>query len=170
MTRARFLVVLVAVALVAGAALARNGIDFGTTKITSLSSGDRLKSDGQRQRVDGLARRRLGSGFGSGPEADLRLLQRLFDERVVARDQLFELQAMGVVLGDVMVEKLRLRWVSIDDDAGHSRALRFRETEHLFFPVTMISKRAKLGDPVNVQALFDKTAEHVAVLERRPRY
>jgi len=170
MTRARLLMVLVATALAAGAALASDGIDFGTTEIASLTTGDRIKSDSQRQRVDGLARRRLGSGFGTGPEADLRLLQRLFDERVVARDQLFELQAMGVVLGDVMVKKLRLRWVAIDDDIGHSRALRFRETDQLFFPITMLSKRAKLGDPIDIQALFDKTAEQVAVLERRSRY
>ena len=57
--------------------------------------------------------------------------------------------------------------VSVDDDVGHSRALRFRESDQLFFPITMISKRAKFGDPIDVRALFDKTAKHVAALERR---
>lgn len=153
--------------LLVGATLASADVKFGTTKITPLGTGDLTKSDGQRQLVDGLARRHLGSGFGTSPEADLRLLQRLIDERVISREQTFEQQAMGVVLGDAMAKKLRLRWVAIDDDAGHSRALRFRQSDELFFPITMISKRARFGDPIDVQALFDETAARVAVLERR---
>lgn len=167
MIRARTTASLAAVVLLASLAVATADVKFGTTKIAPPSSGDLLKSDGQRKLIDGIARRSFGSGFGGGPDADLRLLQRLVDKRVVRLDQFFELQAMGVVLGDIMVDQLRLRWVSVDDDVGHSRALRFRESDQLFFPITMISKRAKFGDPIDVRALFDKTAKHVAALERR---
>ena len=63
-----------------------------------------------------------------------------------------------------MVRELGLQWVAVDDDFGHSRALRFESTDNLFFPVTMIWKRAKLGDPVDVETLFRSTADHVAKL------
>jgi len=138
-------------------------------KIAALSSGDELKSQRQRSLIADIARRELGASFGVSPEGDIRLLQRLLDEREVRPDQVFEQQAMGVVLGDAMVAGLRLRWVAVDDQYGHSRALRFRDTEHLFFPVTMISKRVRLGDPVDVAALYRDIQRRVEVLEAQTR-
>jgi len=71
------------------------------------------------------------------------------------------------VLGDVLARHPDLAWVVVDDDYGHSRALRFRTTVHLFFPVTMISKRVRLGDPVDVRALHDQVLAGVAKLQKR---
>jgi hypothetical protein len=137
--------------------------------VQALGPADRLKSERQREQVGTLARRHLGRPLRSEGTSDLAVLQRLLDERIVAPDDVFGLQALGVVLGDVMARTLPLHWVAIDDDRGHSRALRYRETDALFFPVTMISKRIQNHETVRVRALYDLVAGEVARLEARRR-
>jgi len=129
--------------------------------------GDLRKSEQQREIVGKLALRHLGEKIDGHAKSDLVLLQRLIDEGVVASDRVFDLQAMGVVLGDVMAANLRLHWVVVDDKYGHSRALRWRESPNVFFPVTMISKRLAAGSPVDVAALYAKTEKAVAELRQR---
>ena len=136
-------------------------------RITPPTRADEAKNEGQRELVAGLARRHLGARIVGGASSDLGVLQRLIDGRFVRADQLFELQAMGVVLGDTMAAELRLRWVAVEDTAGHSRALRFRETEHLFFPVTMISKRMRIDGRADVRAIYESISLQVEKLAAR---
>ncbi len=150
--------------LVTGAAAQFEGMQIG-----ELNGGDRLKSERQRELVAELARRHLGSTIHGESLADIATLQRLLDRRFISSEQVFELQSLGLVLGDVMASTLRLAWVAVDDEYGHSRALRFRQTDHLFFPVTMISKRVRTGVPVEIAAIYRKIADEVAELESRPR-
>ena len=138
-------------------------------EVSPLDEGDLRKNELQRQQVDDLARRHLGAHLQGGELADLRILQRLLDEGRVRAEQEMELQAMGVVLGDVMVARLHLEWVVVEDSAGRSRGLRHRNRENLFFQVTMIWKRVKLGEPVDVVALYESVAESVRRLDARPR-
>ena len=73
-------------------------------------------------------------------------------------------QVLGLVLGDVMAQNLNLKWIIIDDKIGHSRALRFKDTQPIFFPITMISKRMTAKEKVNIQALYDPVAAEVEKL------
>ncbi|MBW2271911.1 MAG: DUF3806 domain-containing protein [Deltaproteobacteria bacterium] len=90
------------------------------------------------------------------------MLQELIDSKVVRRDQVYDLQAMGVVLGDVMVQNLGLHWVVVVDRYGRSRALRSPQRDDLVFPVTMISKRVVAGVPVEVRKLYESIAASFA--------
>jgi hypothetical protein len=126
-----------------------------------------LKSQRQREQIGLLARRRLGVTLHEGAVSDLDVLQRLLDEGAVAPDDEFGQQSLGVVLGDVMARNLGLEWVVVDDELGRSRALRYRETSSLFFPVTMISKRARHDERIVVRALYDDVARGVERLEQR---
>ncbi len=135
--------------------------------IVPLSDADALRSERQREHAGALARRYIGSDFGAGSMRDLRLIQRLLDSRRIAKDDALSLQSLGVVLGDIMADDFGLRWVAVDDRYGHSRALRFRESAELFFPVTMISKRVMRGDRADVRALYDKVGSSVEKLSRR---
>jgi hypothetical protein len=132
-----------------------------------LGSADSLKSERQREQVITLARRKLGRTVDGTSLADLDALQRLIDERHVAQTDTFAQQCLGVVLGDVMASTLRLEWVVVDDEHGRSRALRRKGQQEIFFPVTMISKRMKFGEQIDVRALYQQVAEQVAVLDRR---
>ena len=98
---------------------------------------------------------------------DLRVLQELLDQQILKPDQTYELQALGVALGDVLAEHYGLEWVVVDDDLGRSRALRYGEGEDLVFPITMISKRVEVALRVRVTDLYKKAEAEVEDFRRR---
>ena len=110
-------------------------------EITALSPLDLQYMDQQRELLQQLARSRLGRSFSGVHANDLALLQTLLDNNLVDGQQTRELQAMGVILGDLLAIDLNMHWVVYEDKLGRSRALRYGETEHYLFPVTMISRR-----------------------------
>jgi len=134
--------------------------------VGSFGPGDLRKTETQRARVAELARMRLGVAIGRDTATDLSALQRLIDGEYVRRDDTFMLQSLGVVLGDALDRDLRiLQWAVVDDQYGHSRALQYRTTDQVFFPVTMISKRIELGEPVDVRALYEQVKASAERLE-----
>jgi hypothetical protein len=137
-------------------------------RVDDLSESDDRKLDRQRRLVGQLARRHVGRAPGGSEADDLRILQDLLDDGVIATDAVFEQQALGVVLGDIMVRELGYQWVVVDDDFGRSRALRIGERGDYIYPVTMISKRYEKGIPVVVEELYAK-ARSVAESARARR-
>ncbi len=134
--------------------------------VGAFGPGDVRKTELQRERVADLARRRLGLAIGRDTESDLSTLQRLLDGGHVRRDDTFMLQSLGVVLGDALDRDLRiLQWAVVDDKYGHSRALQYRTTDQVFFPVTMISKRVEHGERVDVRALYAQVKTAAEALE-----
>lgn len=109
----------------------------------------------QRTLIDEIGRQEFGSRLRKDI-GDLRLLQRIFDEGLVNQTELVKLQAMGVVLGDVYVNELKLEWRVYKDQDGKSRAVCVPKTQHCLFPITMISKRASLGVKPNIRELYEK--------------
>jgi len=128
--------------------------------------GDLAKTERQRAQVDRLVRRHLGLQIGQTTAVDLDAAQRLIDGGHVRADDVYLQQALGVLLGDSLARDIRyLAWAVVDDEYGHSRALQYRTTEQVFFPVTMISKRIKARERIDVQALYDQVKEAAARLE-----
>ena len=86
----------------------------------------------------------------------------------------FALQGAWLAAGGVP-RAWDLTWIVVDDEIGHSRALRWRDTQPIFFPVTMISKRMVAGEKVDIQALYQGVSDQVEALEasygstRKPR-
>jgi len=146
-----------------------------------LASREQLKE--QREVVATLARRYVGSAISGGSLNDLRILQRLvdrlptrdrglvpFNERAVPdKRRIYEIQALGVVLGDVMAHNFGLEWVVFEDKYGRGRALNVRGTKDLVFPVTMLSKRYEVSLPVDVRAIYDDVAATLSKKPERPR-
>ena len=139
------------------------------SSVASLGSSDRRRLERQRSVVQTAASRHVGTAPRGGDVADLRILQQLVDQRVFAVDQVYELQALGVVLGDVMAEQLGLSWVVVDDQYGRTRALQYGDREDVFFPITMISRRYEKNIPVDVDELYRNMEAEVAALSRRRR-
>lgn len=140
--------------------------DDVTRQFLELDLGDRQQTQGQRERAEELFRRYIGPPV-RGNTDDLRALQELLDQEVLDSGDTFDLQSLGVVLGDVMVHELPLQWTIVVDEYGRSRGLRYRDTELVFFPVTMISRRVERDAPVDIRALYDKVAELVAGREKQ---
>ena len=120
-------------ALLALTAAAPSG---GAWRFSSLTNADEIQMDFQRRVAHELVVRHLGQPMKGDELSDLGLIQRLLDGNAVDPDSTFELQALGVALGDVMAARLHLSWVIAEDDAGRSRALRYGDTDLLIFPVT----------------------------------
>ena len=124
--------------------------------IEPLTAVDRQFMAEQRMRVEHLANR-LGRGLTGVVDRDLDTLQRILDERMVPAEDTLTLQAMGVVFGDLLGERLDMDWVVYRDSKGRSRALRYRQIDVYLFPVTMISRRQEGGSERRLKPLFDDT-------------
>lgn len=135
-------------------------------RVGPFGPGDVKKTERQRAQVDELARQKLGLQIGRTTEVDLDAIQRLIDAGYVRSDDTYLQQSLGVVLGDALARDIRfLAWAAVDDKYGHSRALQYRTTDQVFFPVTMISKRIEARERVDVRALYEQVKESAARLE-----
>jgi hypothetical protein len=120
----------------------------------------------QRQSVQDLAASNLGRQFSGDKDRDLDLLQTLLDKQLVRSDQVRELQALGVILGDLLASDLGMHWVIYEDRVGRSRALRYQESENYLFPITMISRRREVGNQTSVTDIYQKAYDIID--ESRP--
>jgi len=125
-------------------------------RIDELSVLDRRFMEQQRDLVQDIAERHLGRSFSGERERDIALLQEILDARLVRPDQTRELQAMGVILGDLLAKELDMHWVIYEDKVGRSRALRYRNTDNYLFPITMISRRREAGSDKPVAEIYRK--------------
>jgi len=131
-------------------------------RISALGPIDQDFMASQRNRINELAGFHMGRQINGQKANDLEILQALLDRRAVTGEQTLELQAMGVVMGDLLAAELGLHWVVYEDRQGRSRALQLGDSEHVLFPVTMISRRAEVGAKVDVNAIYAKA---VAAIE-----
>lgn len=125
-------------------------------RISPPSNVDKHYMSQQRALLQDLSSRNLGHGFTGDRDRDLDLLQSLLDKRLVRADQTRELQAMGIIMGDLLAAELDMHWVIYEDRVGRSRALRYKETDSFLFPVTMISRRREVGNETPVTEIYNK--------------
>ncbi len=138
--------------------LAHSHSAIAEVEIGELSYLDLGYMQQQRELVGELTERNLGRKLTGDKDNDLKLLQALLDRRVVSNDQTRELQAMGLVMGDLLSAELGLDWVIYEDELGRSRALRYRQIDHYLFPMTMIARRREAGNMEPVQEIYNKAA------------
>ena len=94
----------------------------------------------------------------------LGTLRALLAANVFRSDQAYELQSMGIVLGDVFVQDMGFHWVIVEDEYGRDPAIRYAETSVILYPLTMISKRVEAGEKVDVFDLYNGVAAHAGEL------
>jgi hypothetical protein len=135
-------------------------------QLLPLSDTDHAQLRQQRELVNELARRHVGTALTGGSLDDLRILQEVLDRAPPASDDTYGLQAFGVALGDVLAAQLGLSWTIYADARGQSRALKIHESEVLF-PVTMISKRVEMNVPFRVEDLYRDAAKTVERVRAR---
>ena len=127
-----------------------------------LALGDEQYLEQQRRTVHELAALHLGRGFTGQTARDLETLQLMLDQGVVGAEELRKLQALGVVMGDLLAEELDMHWVIYTDDTGRSRALQLGDSMNFLFPITMISRRAAAGIEVRVAEVYAKAVAEMA--------
>ena len=129
---------------------------------TRLTEADETRLADQR----GVVERFLGDDADNHRKYEtaagkLGAIRALLDAGVFRADQTYELQCLGIVLGDALVQELGMEWVMVEDEYGRDPATRVRGTSIVVFPLTMISKRVERGESVDIFALFNDIAGHV---------
>ncbi len=126
-------------------------------KISALTEADLKRLEDQRAVVtrylDEVSLRKFETAPGK-----LGTLRALLKAEVFSPDQTYELQSMGIVLGDVFVQDMGFHWVMVEDEYGRDPAIKFQETSVILFPLTMISKRIEQGETVDVFDLYNGVA------------
>jgi hypothetical protein len=136
-------------------------------KFSELSRDDIASLDKQRALVAAEAKQRYGVSGLVRAKADLPVLQRLIDDQAFAKTQTYELQSLGVALGDVMASELPLRWMMVTDEFGTDPTLRYKDTTIQVNALTMISKRIERDEKVNVSRLLEITREQLPRFEKK---
>ncbi len=149
-------------------ALAAHAQDKNVIVIEELNWFDKNHLSDQVEKVDDLTRAKLGLQI-HGDRRDIKTLQRVIHRGLIAQDNESMQQALGAVLGDVMVNELGLEWKHYVDRYGRSRAACAPGSEECLFPITMLSRRMKVGLMPDVEKVYtDATALILHLLPKSP--
>jgi len=149
--------------------LATGGLALAEVEIGELSYIDKTYMQQQRERIAQLSERNLGRKLNGTQDNDLDILQQLLDRKLVTAEQTLELQALGVIMGDLLASDMGLDWVIYEDKLGRSRALRYQQTDNYLFPITMISRRREVDNTETVAEIYQRAqASMAAVIEPLP--
>lgn len=86
----------------------------------------------------------------------INTLQKLLDSSNLSENESYELQSMGLAFGDYFKYKNPdFDWIIVRDELGRDYALRYKNSNIVIFPMTMISKRIEDGDKVIITELFE---------------
>lgn len=67
------------------------------------------------------------------PVGKLGTLRALIEGKVFKADQTYELQSMGVVLGDVFVQDMGFHWIMVQDEYGKDPAIQYKDTTVILY-------------------------------------
>ena len=127
-----------------------------------LTHEDRKWLSDQRSRTERLLDGNPDAQFKYTTSAGkLGVIRAVLEGGFFRPDQTFELQGLGVILGDVLSTEMGLVWKMVEDHSGISPCLVLEGTSIVLYPQTMISKRIERGDTVDVFDLFNSVCAHV---------
>ena len=141
--------------------------DQPAQNVTSLEDADRSRLNDQRALVerylgDDSSRENYKTAAGK-----LGTIKAILEGNVFKPDQIYELQCLGVVLGDAFELNLGMEWVMVEDEQGRDPAVRLPGTTLILFPLTVISKRVERGEKVDIVELFNRIAVDVDTVRKR---
>jgi hypothetical protein len=137
-------------------------------KLSEFNWQDKELIKSQTEKINELGKFKLGQPV-RGTLDDIGLLQRIIYRGLIKKTDTIQLQAMGIVLGNLMVKEFKLEWMVLEDSLGRSRAVCAPESQECLFPVTLLSKRIEVGILPDVQKLFDEGYQHIkAHLPKQP--
>ncbi|PCK10178.1 MAG: hypothetical protein COA42_00880 [Alteromonadaceae bacterium] len=135
----------------------------GYPKVRALNTVNERFLIGQRQSIDSLVRENFGRTLAQPGKGNMGLLQRIVDNKTIDRGDKKELQALGVVLGDIFVSKHKiLSWYVYEDELGKTHAVCIKDSTHCLFPITMLSRRMEVGLKPSVERIFNKGMDEIS--------
>jgi len=125
--------------------------------VSTLTDEDLERLENQRAVVtryldeDGLKKFEVAPG-------KLGTLRALLDASIFEPEQIYELQSMGIVFGDVFAQDMGFHWIMVEDEYGRDPAIKYQDTSVILFPLTMISKRIERGETIDIFDLYNGLA------------
>ena len=95
----------------------------------------------------------------------LGLLRALLNQNVFKPTQTYELQCMGIIFGDALVQHCGVEWRVVEDQYGRDPCVQVPGSTVVLFPLTMVSKRIEKGETVDVFDLFNQTVAKIVELK-----
>jgi hypothetical protein len=136
-------------------------------KITQLTEADQKRLREQRAVVerclaDEDSREKYKTAAGK-----LGTIRSILQSKVFKPEQTYQLQCLGIVFGDALVQDQKLEWIMVEDQYGNDPAVRVPGTTIILFPLTTISKRVERGEEVDVFNLYNSAVAKVDELRQR---
>ena len=138
-----------------------------TQKVTALTEADQERLKDQRAVIEKFLPDESSRQNYKKAAGKLGIIRAILDRNLLKPTQTYELQCLGIVLGDVFVQELKMEWVMVEDERGRDPAVRLPKTSIIMFPLTMISKRIERGEKVDVFDLFNGVAAKVEEMQRQ---
>jgi hypothetical protein len=136
-------------------------------KITALTDADQQRLRDQRAVVEKYLGNEDSKKKYQTAAGKLGTIRATLQAGIFKREQTYELQCLGVVLGDALVQELGMEWIMVEDEFGRDPAVRMPNTTVIAYPLTMISKRIERGEQVDVFDLFNGVATHIGQLKQQ---
>jgi hypothetical protein len=134
-------------------------------RLTALTEADQQRLRDQRAVVEKYLGNEDSKQKYKTAAGKLGTIRAISQAGVFKREQTYELQCLGVVLGDAFVQELGMEWIMVEDDDGRDPAVKMPNTTIILFPATMISKRIERGEQVDAFQLFNGVAAQVDDLQ-----
>ena len=137
-------------------------------RFRDLTDEDRKWLSDQRARVEQLldgnpdAQRKYQTSAGK-----LGTIRAVLEGGIFRADQTFELQGLGIILGDAISAEMGVDWKMVEDQYGTSPCLALKGTSVVLYPQTMISKRVERGETVDVFNLFNWLCSQIDELKAK---
>jgi hypothetical protein len=138
-------------------------------KITPLNEADQKRLRDQRAVIERYLGNEDSKEKYKTAAGKLGTIRAILQGEVFKRDQKYELQCLGIVLGDVFVQDMGMEWIMVEDEYGRDPAVRMPNTTVILYPMTMISKRIERGERVDVFELYNGTAAQVEALKGKAK-
>lgn len=101
----------------------------------------------------------------------ISLIQQMLDEKIFTAENTYELQCLGIALGDYIQYKNNdFHWAVVRDEYGRDFCLQFKTFAIAVFPMTMISKRIEDGEFVNVAELANGLVDKVIEVSKNGEF
>lgn len=99
------------------------------------------------------------------------LIQQMLDDKIFTAENTYELQSLGIALGDyIQYKHSDFHWGVVRDEYGRDFCLQFKTFAITVFPMTMISKRIEDGELVNVAELANGLVDKVIELSKNGEF
>ena len=104
--------------------------------------------------VVSAVKKQLTKGF-SSQESDLDNLQKVIDSGKYDKSQRQTWEGFGIVLGTILVNEMDgMDWVTVIDGQKEIPALRFADSQLMYYPTDMVWSKVKSGEKCDLKAMF----------------